>query len=55
MTLFNKPIEFITIKLINSKIKEFGEMVNLKIDFKDKSIEMEVLLKGEKETIFINI
>jgi hypothetical protein len=35
----------------NKEIKEYGEMVNLRIDSKNKNIELEILLKGEKENI----
>ena len=55
MGILNKPIEFIAKKYVKSKIKKYGEMVNLKIDSKYKNIELEVLLKGEKENIFINV
>ncbi len=39
----------------NKEIREYGEMVNLKIDSKNKNIELEVLLKGEKENIIIKV
>jgi len=39
----------------NKEIKEYGEMVNLSIDSKNKNIELEILLKGEKENIFVNV
>lgn len=55
MNIFNKPIEFIAKKYVNSKIKEYGEMVNLKVDSKNKNIEIDVLLKGEKENIVVKI
>jgi hypothetical protein len=55
MGIFSGPIGFIAKKYVNSKIKEYGEMINLKIDSKNKNIELEVLLKGEKENIFIKI
>ncbi len=42
-------------KFVNDKIKEYGEMVNFKIDSKNKNIELDVLLKGEKENIIVKI
>ena len=51
----NSAISFLAEKFINNIIKEYGKMVNLKIDSKNKNIELEVLLKGEKENIFINV
>ena len=50
----NSTISALTKKYVNSKLKGYGEMVNLKVDSKNKKIELEVLLKGEKESIFIN-
>ena len=51
----NSSISTIAQKIINDNIKEYGKMVNLKIDTENKKIELEVLLKGEKESIVINI
>ena len=51
----NYSLSTIAQKIINDNIKEYGKMVNLKIDSKNKNIELEVLLKGEKENIVINI
>ena len=41
---------------INLKIKEYGEMLKLNLDSKNKTIEFEIMLKGEKEplTVFVN-
>lgn len=40
---------------INSYIKEYGEMLKLDLDSKNKSIEMEVLLEGEVEPLHVKI
>jgi len=39
----------------NYKLKEIGEMLNFKMDSKNKTIEFEVLLEGEKEPLSINV
>lgn len=51
----NSTIAVLAKKYINGQIKEYGEMVNLKIDSKNKNIELGVLLKGEKENITLRI
>ena len=51
----NFTISALAKKYVNSKLKGYGEMINLKVDSKNKNIELELLLKGEKEGIFINI
>jgi len=48
-------IEILFKEYINRQIKEFGKMLNLKIDPKDKNIELDILLKGEKESIKVTI
>ena len=40
---------------INSYIKEYGKMLKLTLDSKNKSITMEVLLEGEKEPLSVNV
>ena len=40
---------------VNSKIKEYGEMLKFSLDSKTKSIEMEVMLDGEKEPLHIKV
>ena len=40
-------------KYINNEYKDYGKMLNLKIDSENKSIALDVLLKGEKEKISI--
>ncbi len=44
-----------TRKLINARIKEYGEMIEFKIDNKGRKISAEVLLKGEASPIKINV
>lgn len=55
MSIFNKPLEFLVKKYVNSQIKDYGEMLNLNIDSQNKNITIEVLLKGEKENIKVHI
>ena len=40
---------------INTYIKEYGEMLKFNLDSKIKSIDMEVMLEGEKEPLSIYI
>jgi len=40
---------------INYKLKGIGKMLNLNIDSKNKKINLEVMLKGEKEPFSISI
>ncbi|WP_292660030.1 hypothetical protein [Nitratifractor sp.] len=40
---------------INAKIREFGKMLKLDLDSKRKSLEMEVMLEGEKEPLFVSV
>lgn len=51
----NSAVATLAKKFVNNNIKEYGEMVNLKIDSKNKNIELEVLLKGEKENIIVKV
>ena len=53
--LKDKGTSYLFKRFFNSKIDKYGEMIKLKIDSIYKNIELEVLLKGEKESIFINI
>jgi hypothetical protein len=45
----------ITRSLINSQIKEYGEVIDLKIDNQAKTISLSVLLKGENSPINVKI
>ena len=40
---------------INLKIKEYGEMLKLNLNSKEKTIEFEVMLKGEKEPLKVYV
>lgn len=40
---------------INTRIKRYGKMLNLKLDSKRKTIELDILLKGEKELIHVTV
>jgi len=40
---------------INSKIKSYGEVLNIEIDTQQNRLEVEVLLKGEKESLKVSI
>jgi len=40
---------------INYKIKEFGEMIKFNLDSKTKTIELEIMLDGEKEPLNVKV
>ena len=40
---------------INTYLKEYGKMLKLNLDSKNKSITLEVLLEGEKEPLSVNV
>ena len=40
---------------VDAKIKRYGKMLKLELDSKDKSIRMEILLKGEIEPLHVQI
>jgi len=40
---------------INYKIKEFGEMLKFNLDSKTKTIELEIMLDGEKEPLNVKV
>jgi len=40
---------------INNQIKEYGEMLKLNLDSENKSIDMEVMLEGEKEPLKVHV
>jgi len=48
-------VNFVAKPILNKLFKEYGEMINLKIDSKTKNIELDMLLNGEKESITIKI
>jgi len=51
----NQAIAAIAKKFVNAMIHDYGEMVNLQIDSLNKTIRLEVLLKGEQESVFLTI
>ena len=40
---------------VNSYIKEYGEMLKFNLNSEQKSIDMEIMLEGEKESLLVNI
>ncbi len=40
---------------INSQIKEYGKMLKLNLNSQEKSIEMEVMLDGEHEPLWVHV
>lgn len=48
-------LSYIISKILSTKIQDYGEIVNLSIDSKRKKIMVEVLLKGENDTIQLKI
>ena len=40
---------------VNHKIKEFGEMLKFNLDSKSKTIELEIMLDGEKEPLHVKV
>ncbi len=40
---------------INKQIEAFGEVRSLTLDTKNKSIELDVMLEGELETLHVNV
>ena len=40
---------------VNYKLKEIGEMLKFNLDSERKTIELEILLDGEKETLHVTI
>ena len=40
---------------INTQIKEYGKMLKLNLDSTNKSIELEVMLEGEKESLTVKV
>lgn len=51
----NAGLSKLALVYANKEIKEYGEMVDLRIDSKNKNIELEILLKGEKENIIVKV
>lgn len=53
--LKDKGSSYLFKKYANSQIKDFGEMLNIQIDSQNKNISLDVLLKGEIESINVKI
>jgi len=51
----DKTISFSVKTILNIKFKEYGEMLKLNLDSTNKTIELEVMLKGEKEPLEIKV
>jgi hypothetical protein len=51
----DKALSLAIKKAINYKLKEIGEMLSLKLDSKEKPLDMEVMLEGEKEPLKVHI
>jgi hypothetical protein len=49
--LKDSTISTVVQKTCNYYIKEFGEMLNFQLNSQDKSVTLEVMLKGEKEPL----
>ncbi|GJQ61939.1 MAG: hypothetical protein SCALA702_09920 [Melioribacteraceae bacterium] len=43
------------VPILNHLYGDFGEVLNLKIDSEEKKLFVEVLLKGEKETVWLEV
>jgi hypothetical protein len=54
-SLKDKTVSFTLKQAVNFKIKEFGEMLNLKLDSQNKTIELELMLLGEKEPLNVKV
>lgn len=51
----DKALSTAILSILNKKIKLFGEISNLKLDTKNKKIELKVGLKGELEPLLVTI
>jgi hypothetical protein len=41
--------------VLNTTLKEYGEMIKFNLDSKAKCIELELMLKGEKEPLYVKV
>jgi len=53
--LKDKAISAIVKTVINLKIKEVGKMLRLNLDSQNKKIELELMLLGEKEPLYVEV
>jgi len=51
----DQTLSFAMREFVNYKIKEYGAMLKLNLDSEKKSIEMEVMLDGEKEPLTVSV
>lgn len=51
----DSAVSFTAEKILSSKIKRYGDMLDLNIDSENKRISLQVLLKGEPEPLTIKI
>lgn len=51
----NNSVSVLAKGFINKNIQKYGEVLDFKIDSKNKNIELELFLKGERENILIKI
>jgi hypothetical protein len=54
-SLKDKTVSFGLRQVINLKIKEYGEMLKLNLDSANKTIDLELMLLGEKEPLEVNV
>jgi len=53
--LKDKTLSLTFKQIINSKIEEFGELLNLTLNSKEKTLFLEIMLLGEKEPLYVHI
>ncbi|WP_456324895.1 hypothetical protein [Desulfonauticus submarinus] len=49
----DKAVSFLILTFINEKIKEYGEVKEVKLDSKNKNIYIQLYLKGESENVLM--
>ena len=51
----DKSISFVVEKTANYYIKDYGKMLNFKLDSENKKVFLEIMLKGEAESLKVEI
>ena len=51
----DKAVSIAVKKAINYKLKEMGKMVKFNLDSTKKTIELEILLDGESEPLYVSV
>ena len=51
----DKAVSVAVQKAINYKIEEFGEMLKFNLNSKAKTIDLEIMLNGESEPLYVQI